>query len=161
VNYAVTEALGSCELKTICRSMQPNAEGTHILLRHAQDMRADGERLIQTLASSSDIPGSGGPNSGAAAAAAVSEEARKDPRRLTAATPLAPLRNPNVPVEADRGTATSPGTLAAAGIPSEGIVAAQQRALADDLRGSAPYSVTSLIQTTRELIHTIGEVSGD
>jgi len=168
VNHAVKEALDSCKLKAMCRSMDGNAEGTQILRRHAQEMQTDSQRLIQALASSSDIPGTRGQGTGtgtgtgtgAAAAAAASDEARRDPRLLNAATPPAPVRPGAVPTEPDRGTETSPGTLARAGIPTRGIVAAQEGAAAGAPGGSAPVSVTSLIQTARELIHTIGEVSG-
>ena len=164
VNHAVKEALDSCKLQAMCRSMDGNAEGTRILRRHAQEMQTDSQRLIQALASSSDIPGTRGQGTGtgtgSAAAAAASDEARRDPRLLNAATPPAPVRPGTVPTEPDRGTETSPGTLARAGIPTRGIVAAQEGAGAVGAPGSAPVSVTSLIQTARELIHTIGEVSG-
>jgi hypothetical protein len=164
VNHAVKEALAACEVKAICRSMEPNAEGTQILRQHARDMRADSERLIQTLASTTDVPGtrvSGASTGAGAAAAAASDEARSDPRLLNAATPPAPVRSGTLPVAPDPGTETSPRTQAAAGIPTEGIVAAQEGAPAVGARGSAPVSVTSIVQTARELIHTIGEVSGE
>jgi len=165
VNHAVKEALASCKLKAMCRTMDGNAEGTQVLRQHAQEMQTESQRLIDALASASDVPGtrgpSGGAGSGAAAAAAASDEARRDPRLLNAATPPAPVRSGTVPTEADRGTETSPGTLAAAGIPTRGIVAAQEGAGAADARGAAPVSVVSLIQTARGLIRTIGEVSSE
>jgi hypothetical protein len=169
VNHAVKEALDSWKLKSMCRSMDGNAEGTQVLRQHAQEMKTESQRLIDALASSSDVPGthgqSGGASSGsgAAAAAAASDEARRDPRLLNAATPPAPVRNGTVRTEADPGTETSPATQAAAGIPTRGIVAAQEGAAAGagDARGSTPVSVTSLIQMARGLIRTIGEVSGE
>jgi hypothetical protein len=163
VNHAVKEALASCKLKAMCRSLASNAEGTQVLRQHAQEMQIDSQRLIDALASSSEVPGTrgAGAGAGAAAAAAASDEARRDPRLLNAATPPAPVRNGTVPTEADRGTETSPGTLAAAGIPTRGIVAVQEGAGAGVARGSIPVSVMSLIQTARGLIHTIGEVSGE
>ena len=64
MNHAVKEALDSCKLKAMCRSMDGNAEGTQILRRHAQEMQTDSQRLIQALASSSDIPGTRGQGTG-------------------------------------------------------------------------------------------------
>ncbi len=165
VNHAVKEALASCKLKAICRSMAGNAEGTEVLHQHAREMQTDSQRLIDALASSSNVPGTrgegDGAGTGAGAAAAASDEARRDPRLLNAATPPAPVRNGTVRTEPDPGTETSPATQAAAGIPTRGIVAAQEGAGAGDARGSTPVSVTSLIQTARGLIRTIGEVSSE
>ena len=159
VNHAVKEALASCKLKAICRSVDSNAEGSQILRQHAQEMQTESQRLIEALASSSDIPSTRG--SGAAAAAAASDEARKDPRLLNAATPPAPVRNGTVRTAPDPGTETSPATQAAAGFPVRGIVAAQEGAVAGGGIATAPTSVTSLVRTARELIHTIGEVSSE
>jgi hypothetical protein len=160
VNHVVKEALASSKLKAMCRSMDGNAEGTQVLRQHAQNMQTDSQRLIDALALASNVPGTRGTGAGSAAAAAASDEARRDPRLLNAATPPAPVRSGTVRTAPDPGTATSPGSLTAAGIPTRGIVAAQEGAAPGDGRGSAPVSVTSLIQTARELIHTIGEVSG-
>lgn len=54
VNHAVKEVLDSCKLKAMCRMMGDGAQGADVLRQHAQQMRDDGMRSIQSLASMAD-----------------------------------------------------------------------------------------------------------
>jgi hypothetical protein len=158
VNHAVKEVLNACKLGTMCRMMGNGAEGANVLHQHARQMRDEGMRSIQALASTADT-GTGRSEAGTRGARVGTRAAGGSRDNLLDAATARTRDRQTDRAAAGASSRTAIGTQAAApGTGSGASGAIVHRAVVAGDRGRV---MVILAQQAQELVRALDEIERD